>query len=230
MNLLEKIPVRYVGELHDVRLINFSVDKSEVESRVPWHLVVRDFGGRAMISMVDVSLKRMHPSFVPESLHVNYRHVSFRLLLEDSHRNVDGQNRGLFFLESFTDQPLIAQGGRWMTDYNLELATMVATDEQFTLKQRTHAGDRWLHYALDGQVPKGGGCEGGLQEIVGALDRAYSVRDGQVRMVRIQPEKWPIERVNCTRFETNFFRTARLEGAFRVKEMIHYQWHPSQAG
>ena len=199
-----------------------------MESRVPWHLVVRDFGGRAMISMVDASLKRMHPSFVPESLHVNYRHVGFRLLLEDSYRNFDGRNRGLFSLESFTDQPLIAQGGRWMTDYNLELAAIVSTDEQFTLQHRTDDAHRWLHYALDGQPSDEDGQ--GLQEIVGALDRVYSVRDGQVRMVRIQPEKWPIERVNCTRFETNFFRTARLEGAFRVKEMIHYQWSPPPTG
>ncbi len=63
MQLLKKLPIRYTGELHEVKLINFSVDKSEVESLVPWNLVVRDFGGRAMISMVDVDLRHMHPTF-----------------------------------------------------------------------------------------------------------------------------------------------------------------------
>lgn len=67
-----------------------------------------------------------------------------------------------------------------MTDYNLQLAAIVSTNQQFTLNQRTHATHRWLHYALDGQPPDEC-CEGGWQEIVGALDRTYSVRDGQVR-------------------------------------------------
>ena len=30
MDRLKKIPLSYVGELHQVRLINFSVDKAEV--------------------------------------------------------------------------------------------------------------------------------------------------------------------------------------------------------
>jgi hypothetical protein len=221
MNLLKKIPIRYIGELHDVKLVNFSVDKKEVESLVPWHLVVRDFGGRAMISMVNVALQHMHPSFVPESLHFNYRHIGFRLLLEDSFRNLDGQNRGLFFLKSFTDHPLIAKGGQWMTEYNLELAEMISTDDMLALKQ----GDRFLHYVLDEQPVK---PMGNLKTVVGALDRAYSVAGNRVKMVQVQREKWPIEEVNCAYFKTNFFQTARFEGAFRVRETIHYEWIPPQ--
>jgi len=114
MQLLKKLPIRYTGELHAVKLINFSVEKSEVESLVPWNLVVRDFGGRAMISMVDVDLRHMHPTFLPEKMHFNYRHVGFRLLLEDSQRNSDERNKGIFFLKSFTDQPLVVKGGQWI--------------------------------------------------------------------------------------------------------------------
>ncbi len=222
MNLLKKLPIRYIGELHDVKLVNFSVEKKEVESLVPWHLVVRDFNGRAMISMVNVALEHLHPSFVPESLHFNYRHIGFRLLLEDSFRNMGGQNKGLFFLKSFTDQPLIAKGGQWMTDYNLELADIIATDNMLALKQ----DGRFLHYVLDEQPPK---PSDQLKSVIGTLDRAYSVMSGQVRMVQIQREKWPIEEVNCAYFNTNFFETARLEGAFRVRETIHYEWVPPQA-
>ncbi|MES2734343.1 MAG: DUF2071 domain-containing protein [Bacteroidota bacterium] len=221
MNLLKKIPIRYFGELHEIKLVNFSVEKSEVESLVPWNLVVRDFNGRAMISIVNVALKHMHPSFMPERLHFNYRHIGFRLLLEDSFRNNDGQNKGIFFLKSFTDQPLIAAGGQWMTDYNLELADMIATDDMLALKQ----GDHFLNYVLDEQPPK---PSGNLQTTIGALDRAYSVMGGQVRMVQIQREKWPIEEVNCAYFKTDFFKTARLEGAFRVQETIYYEWTPPQ--
>jgi len=221
MQLLKKLPIRYTGELHEVKLINFSVEKSEVESLVPWNLVVRDFGGRAMISMVDVDLRHMHPTFLPEKMHFNYRHVGFRLLLEDSQRNSDGRNKGIFFLKSFTDQPLVVKGGQWMTDYNLELAGIVATNDMLALKQKEH----FLHYVLDDHVPTS--CPD-LKAIVGALDRAYSADGGRLRMVKIQREKWPIEEVNCGYFRTNFFKTARFEGAFRVNETIYYEWTPPQ--
>jgi len=222
MQLLKKLPIRYTGELHEVRLINFSVEKSEVESLIPWNLVVRDFNGRAMISMVNVDLRHMHPTFLPDGVHFNYRHIGFRVLLEDSLRNVDLRNKGIYFLKSFTDQPLIVAGGKWMTDYNLQLAEIIATPDMLAIKQ----GEHFLHYVLDEQSPR---PNPELKETVGALDRAYSVDGGQIRMVQIQREKWPIEEVNCAYFRTNFFKTARFEGAFRVPETIYYQWIPSQA-
>jgi uncharacterized protein YqjF (DUF2071 family) len=61
MDLLKRIPIQYKGELHDVRLINFSVPIAEVNTKVPSGIKVRDFDGRAMISLVDVKLKKMHP-------------------------------------------------------------------------------------------------------------------------------------------------------------------------
>ena len=54
MNLLKRIPIHYKGELHDVRLINFSVDLDEIKDNVPAKIKVRNFNNRAMISMLDV--------------------------------------------------------------------------------------------------------------------------------------------------------------------------------
>lgn len=63
--MLRRIPIHYKGELHDVRLINFTVDMDEIKGKVPSHIKPRDFKGRAMISMVDVKLKNMRPAIMP---------------------------------------------------------------------------------------------------------------------------------------------------------------------
>jgi len=221
MQLLKQLPIRYTGELHNVQLINFSVDKKEVEAMVPWKIRLRDYHGRALISIVNVELRHMHPTFLPSMLHFNYRHVGFRLLVDDSHYN-DGQNHGIFFLRSFTDNALIAQGGRWLTSYNLEMADLVATDQLFALKQ----GDSFLTYALDSEAPVQ--MDAGLYQAVSRIDRAYALLNNTVYKTQIMREKWPLEWVNCYHFKTSFFETARLEGAFRVKEKIDYQWLPAE--
>jgi hypothetical protein len=86
-------------------------------------------------------------------------------------------------------------------------------------------GENFLHYVLDEQVAP---SRPDLKAIVGALDRAYAADGGKLRVVQIQREKWPIEEVNCGYFRTNFFKTARFEGAFRVNETIYYEWTPPQ--
>lgn len=218
MNVLKKIPIHYKGELHDVRLINFSVSMDEVRDKVPPGIKVRDFNGRAMISMVDVKLKKMRPDFMPEILHFNYRHVAFRLLVEDSQYN-NGLNKGIFFLRAFTDKPIIVAGGKLLTDYNLETGHITEMDNEVIISQ----GQQLVKYCLDNSKIT---ANDELKVTIGALDRAYSVLDGIVRVTEIQREKWPIKPVNCTGFENTFFETARFEGAFRVFETIYYDWLP----
>lgn len=218
MNLLKKIPVRYKGELHDMRLINFTVDMSEVQHKVPPHIKVRDFNGRAMISMVDVKLRNMRPVGLP-FLRFNYRHVAFRLLVEDGQYN-GGISKGIFFFRSFTDKPLIVAGGKLLTDYNLEKARIEEGNNEVVISQDTGH----VKYTLSG-LSNGVNVE--LKNIIGALDRAYSVLGNMVRVTQIQREKWPIQPVHCTGFENTFFKTAKFEGAFRVMETIYYDWLPA---
>lgn len=222
MTLLKRLPIHYKGELHDVRLINFSVAMEEVRDKIPAEIKIRDFNGRAMISMVDVKLRRMRPSFFPEFLHFNYRHVAFRLLVNDSHYNGGEKNKGIFFFRSFTSNPLIIAGGRFLTDYNLQSATIEETGNRVTISQ----GKQHVKYSLDDTRTTD---NQELKETIGALDRAYSVLGNTLRVTLIQRENWPIESANCTLFENTFFKTARFEGAFRVHETIYYEWLPPKA-
>lgn len=225
MSFLKKIPIRYIGELHDVRLINFSVDIKEVKDKVPNSIKVRDFNGRALFSMVDVKLKNMRPSFVPSAFHFNYRHLAFRLLIEDASYN-GGLNKGIFFFRSFTNKPLIVTGGKLFTDYNLELADIYEKKDLVELRQNIH---KVTYRISNSPVSIPSGSEEELRKTVGALDRAYSLLGKSLRVTQIQREKWPIQSVKCTDFENTFFETARLEGAFRVFETIYYQWLPPKA-
>ena len=220
MNLLKRIPVHYKGELHDVRLINFTVDMGEVKHKVPAGIKVRDFNGRAMISMVDVKLRNMRPVALP-FLRFNYRHVAFRLLIEDKQYN-NGANKGIFFFRSFTENPFIVAGGQLLTDYNLERARIEETNNRVVVSQDAH----YLRYAVNGLRVV---ANDELTNTIGALDRAYSVLANAVRVTQIQREKWPIQPVNCVDFEDTFFKTAKLEGAFRVPETIYYDWLPPKA-
>ncbi len=217
MNFLKRLPIHYKGELHDVRLVNFSVSIEEVAGMVPAGIKVRDFNGRAMISMVDVKLSDMRPVPYPFP-GFSYRHVAFRLLVDDSQYN-GGSAKGIFFLRSFTDKPLIVLGGRLMTDYNLERAMISEIDDEVTITQ----GANRVRYSLDGASTL---MNEMLHDTIGALDRAYAVLGDSIRVTQIQRERWPIQLVDCNVFENTFFKTARFEGAFRVPETIYYHWLP----
>lgn len=223
MNFLKKIPIKYLGELHDVRLINFSVDMQEIKDKVPAPIRVRDFNGRALFSMVDVKLKKMHPAFIPALVHFEYRHVGFRLLVNDSIYN-EGSQKGIYFYRSFTNKPLIVAGGKLFTDYNLETASIAEAGKTVEISQ----GKNKIRYCI-GELFEEKEQATELHRVIGALDRAYSMLGDTVRVTQIQREKWPIRQVACTDFNTNYFNSAKLEGAFRVLETIYYQWLPPKS-
>jgi hypothetical protein len=218
MSLLKKIPVTYAGELH-IRLVNFWVDIDEVLPFVPKPLVPRNFDGKALISLVNVELKKMHAELFP--VNFSYRHIAFRLLLDDSKLN-GGESKGIFFLRSFTDRSEIVLGGNLLTDYRLEKAEIRNLDRMLELRQESN----YFHYALD--LDRAPLADEKQRKIVGALDRAYAVDGSEVKMVRIMRDKWPLRQVQCYLVETNFFKTARPASAFVVDEVIPYRWQAPQ--
>jgi len=217
MSFLKNIPINYKGELHNIRLVNFWVDKKEVAEFVPPQLKIRDFNGRALISMVNVELEKMHPTFLPADTTFSYRHVAFRLLLDDAEFN-HGESKGIYFFRSFTNKAHVVTGGNLFTNYQLEKAEIICLDRMMELKQ----GDKYFNYALDLDKKANHGQE--QFETIRSLDRAYSVSHEKIKMIQIQREKWPIRPVNCYLLETNFFKTAEFASAFVVDETIYYKW------
>lgn len=215
MYLFRKIPFTWKGQLHDVRLINFSVPLHEVEENVPAEIKIRLIGGRALISMVDVKLKKMRLSGMPELCSFSYRHLAFRLLVDDGSKN-EGACKGVFFLKSFSDKALVVAGAGVFTNYRLSKALIFERANMVTVDQ----GPRHIRYSLDSaeneNLP--------LKKIVCELDRAYCIDGKDLLVTQIMREKWPLMEYSCSEFYTNFFKDVRFEGAFKVPEVIDYTW------
>ncbi len=217
MYTLKTLPISYEGDLHNVKLINFTVDPDEIRSQVPEQLPLRLFDGKAMISMVNVELKNMKPTFMPSFAHFNYRHVGFRLLIDD--RQFTGaESKGIFFLRSFTDRSGIAVAGKHLTNYRLEKGNIACTGLDFLMEK----GDKYLRYRLKDQGDER--QPNGLKDRIRKLDRAFAVDHTGVWMTRVLRISWPIEAVKCAEFETNFFESANYVGAFRIRDVIRYNW------
>jgi hypothetical protein len=219
MKALKKLPIVFAGQLNEVKLINFSIDIEEVADQVPFPLKVRDFGGRALISMVDVKLTGMHPTFLPKWCSFNYRHIAFRLLVEDGHLN-EGVAKGIYFLQSFSNQPILVFGGNLISPYHLTTAKFEPNHAGIKVKK----GDRFVEYALD-ETP-GTQPEGKFYEAVRQVDRAYSTLGEEVFKTQIRREEWPLEARTVKHFSTNYFKTAKLESAYAVIRPIDYNWLP----
>ena len=222
LDALKTLPVSYVGQLHDVELVQFSLDPEEVAPHLPARLALRTFGGRAMVSLVNVRLRGMRPSFAPPLLTFSYRHVAFRLLVDDRELDPARAAHGIFFLRSFTDRPLLARAGNLLTHYRLHPAEVRAGEACLTVREK----GRYLSYGK-GQSGNPGifGSWDEARTVLQSLDRAYAV-DPRERIwrTRILRPDWPLEPLPVASFATDFFATARLECAFRVPEVIPYRW------
>ncbi len=206
--------MKFKGELHQVKLINFSVEKEELNGLLPKELKLFDYHGRALISMVDVHLKNMKmTSFMPS---FSYRHLAFRVLVDDTEFNQE-EPKGIYFLQSFSSNPLMVVGGNMIANYQLNLAKIESSFNTLKIQQK----DKFLHYALSGSDAV---KNEDLFTVIKRIDRAYAAKNNKVEVTRITRKEWPIKPVSLLNFETNYFKTARLEGAFEVGKVIHYVW------
>ncbi len=224
MSFLKNLRLQFSGDLHEIYLINFSVEAAELRGLLPEPIRPSIKDGRAMISMVDVRLLNMRAKskLIPFKFH--YQHIGFRVLVEDAQWNPENSNKGIYFLRSFTDNPTMTWAGNMFANYRLENAKLINSPSGLRLT----SGDQFLEYHLTGPVFEPDHKSKQLKETIGAIDRAWAVEDHELQKTQIMREKWPLQAMNCLRFETNFFETARFEGAFRVTEMIHYTWLPAE--
>ena len=216
--------LQFQGELHEIHLVNFSVDVEEVASRLPAPLRPRVSAGRALISMVDVHLRNMRAQSAWLPFRFHYQHIGFRLLIEDAQWNAEHSHKGIFFLDSFTDRPFLAWAGNLVANFRLQPAQLLNYPSGLTV----NCGDRHLHYHLAGPVLEENDRLTELKSKIGAIDRAWAVVGDELQKTQIVREKWPLQAMNYVRFETNFFESAKLEGVFRVPETIHYTWLPAE--
>ena len=211
--------MKFKGELRDIKLINFSVKLEEVLPLVPKSFRILQENGRAIISMVDVKLKSMYPSIFP-LFKFGYRYVAFRLLLDDTEISGINKPKGVYFLKKFSNRPFLNFFGNLILNQKSTYAHIMEYFDAFSLKQ----GSKHIEYALDPYSKCNN--EPFLHQKIHRIDRVYEANENGILVSKIFKENyWPIEPVKCYYFATNFFKTARFLGAFKVKDNLDYSWN-----
>lgn len=215
-----QLPISFYGELHDVHLIQFSVQMDELKNHVPSELPVLEYEpGRALISLVNVDLRSMKPFSRHFPLSFGYRHIAFRLLIDDSGM-YGNDSHGIYFLRSFTDHPLVKLGGPLVDFFHFTPAKF--THNRSYTSFRIEQGEHSLSYGIHpGRIAEN---QQQLKEKIAGIDRAYNIMNGKPVMIHIAREQWPLVPVQTTEFSTVFFKSARLEGSFVVPQTIRYTW------
>jgi len=221
MRLLKNLPISYTARLKDIRLINFSVHPEELSLLLP-NLPLLKINGAPVVSLLDVKLEHLRPSFLLNTFGFAYHHIAFRILVSDDHLHTDKINRGFFYLHSFTDNPFIATCGKLFTNFNFAHARISRKNNECSL----HFKKKYLTYSFDFEQSVNDHSD--LKNMLMQIDRAYSLNDDRLKVTKVKRTSLPLEPVNCSHFVTNFFTTAKLLGAFFVKDSLHYEWLPPQ--
>lgn len=208
--------MEFTGRLNNVRLINFSVDEQEIIHRIPSGFKALIENGKATISMVDVQLDRMSWVGFPW-FKFAYRHVAFRLLLDDSIWTKESP-KGIFFLESFIEHPIFRFLGNLVANFKMSKAEVKEASNTISIYQE----DKFLHYSLIPEKDIDNNNE--LYQKIRRIDRSYALNNNDIQQTEIVREAWPIEPIVCNQFTTNFFQSAELIGAFQVKDPLDYRW------
>ena len=220
MILLKSLPIGYTARLKDIRLINFTIEPDELNgyfSRLPLVLI----NGKPVISLLNVTVSKLRPSFLLNTFGFTYQHIAFRLLIKDGVLHGDNVNRGIFYWRSFTNKSFIVQAGRFLTNFNFESAHIESSHQKFLLKKK----QKFISYISDDNPIE---YNNNLKDIFVNIDRAYSLIDRKMKVTQVKRTDLPLQPLNCRTFETNFFKTAEFVCAFQVKNVLEYEWLPPQ--
>lgn len=97
-------------------LVNFAVEPNALAAQLPGHLRPDVHHDRAFVSVVIAKMERMRPAFLPAALGVTYIQVVYRAIV------LCGSERGVCFLRSDADHPLMVLGGNALTFFQFHRA------------------------------------------------------------------------------------------------------------
>ena len=211
----------YKALLKDIRLINFFVDEEELLQEMP-ALPLFKINDKPVISLLDVKLFQLQPTFLFKGFQFSYRHIAFRVLIKDDRLHTDGVNRGIYYLHSFTNNPFIACCGMIFTNFNFRPARIDEDENSFSL----HHKRKWLNYKLD--FDNDSTKSKGLMQKLMQIDRAYSLNGKGFKFTQVRRNDLPLHPVCCSHFATNFFETSRFIDAYCVSQPLNYEWLPAR--
>ena len=99
-------------------------------------------------------------------------------------------------------------------------------DLQYNPLQEEIQDENYVDYALDPYTTLEE--SEALYQKIHRIDRAYATRDEDIFVTEIARKNWPITPIKCYHFATNFFKSAKLLGAYKVDGVIDYTWQDAK--
>jgi uncharacterized protein YqjF (DUF2071 family) len=116
-----KHPVPMRTTFRDCFLVNFRMAPETLASVLPPPLQPDTYDGKAFLSVVIADMERMRPAFVPSVLGITYQQVVCRAVVRC------GSQRGVYFLRSDADNPLMVVMGNLLSFFRFHQARIVRT-------------------------------------------------------------------------------------------------------
>ena len=121
-----------------------------------------------------------------------------------------------------SENSILNKLGNIMADYQLSKVKVEEYFDAFSLTQ----DKKYVDYALDPYTNLEESEE--LYQKIHRIDRAYATKDEDIFVTEIARKNWPITPIKCYHFATNFFKSAKLLGAFKVDGVIDYTWQDAK--
>jgi uncharacterized protein YqjF (DUF2071 family) len=233
-----KHPLAMRTTFRDCFVVSFTMAPETLAQALPSPLTPDPFAGRALLSVVIVDMERMRPAFLPPALGVSYQQVLYRAIVRC------GDERGVHFLRSDADNPLMVDLGNLFSFFKFHRARILRTQgaglHHFDLVSAPgqHAD---IHATFDvgnsGIEPPRTSVFPTLQDVRQFLVERYSAfspsSDGRrISSVDIERGVWNIRMLNAPRARFDLLDGAHLfpPGSTQLDSIIHvedieYLWH-----
>lgn len=230
------LPMRTM--FRDCFLVNFAMAPETLKRILPPPLTPDLFDGEAYLSVVIADMERMRPAFLPAVCGITYQQVVYRAIVRH------GERRGVHFLRSDADHPLMVVMGNLLSFFRFHNASITRTTggglHSFDLVAgRDEPAD--IHATFDVGRARGGITPGSAfpsmveaQRFLVELYTAYRpAPDGRrVSSVDIERGAWNIRMVEATRACFDWMNGSSLfpAGSTRLDSVIYvedvpYYWH-----
>jgi uncharacterized protein YqjF (DUF2071 family) len=217
-------------------LANFAIDADTMRRALPAPIEPDIIRGEAYVSVVIADMVKMRPAFLPPLFGVTYNQIVYRAVVRCA------GERGVHFLRSDADSPLMCALGNWLTFFRFHVADVRWRDEEglthLDLISADGRGDIHATYDVAGStrsLPQSSRFPS-LPEAQTFLVELYSAfgKDprGRTCRVRIDRGAWDLAVVTDARADYGFMRngapfanaSARLDSVFYVRNLPYY-WH-----
>jgi Uncharacterized conserved protein (COG2071) len=217
-------------------LANYAIAPEALAAVLPAPLVPDLAGGQAWLSVVIADMWRMRPAGIPAALGVSYQQVVYRAVVRC------GRSRGVYFLRSDSDSPVMNVGGNLLSFFRFHRATVAWTRDPDRQRVTVASTDGTADIDLTmgtrplPALPAGSAFPAlaPARDHLVDLFTAYHPQPGQDRIdvVQIKREGWDITVLPVISAQCAFLDGAgpipvghaRLDSIFAIQDLPYY-WH-----